>query len=65
LICHTFDPIPLRDLFAKLGFASWAEERKPGNWFIHFFRPQVSAKAGAHPQLVNQVYAIAAGAGEF
>ena len=62
LIHHPFDPIPLRDLFAKRGFASWAEERKPGNWFIYFFRPQVSAKAIAHPQVNNRVFKKAAGA---
>lgn len=65
LIRHPFDPIPLRDLFAQRGFASWAEERTPGNWFIYFFRPQVSAKAVAHQQVVNQVYAMAARSGGF
>ena len=38
LIHHPFDPIPLRDLFAREGFASWAEERTPSSWFIYFYR---------------------------
>lgn len=65
LIRHPFDPIPLRDLYAKRGFASWAEERKPGNWFIYFFRPMFTAKAVAHPQVAHQVYKMAAGASRF
>lgn len=63
LIRHPFDPIPLRDLFAKRGYASWAEERLPGNWFIYFFKPQTSAKAVAHPQVNNEVYVMAAAGG--
>ncbi len=62
LIKHPFDPIPLRDLFArrfKLG--SWAEERKPGNWFIYFYRPAAVAHAVAHPPVFHKVYAMAAG----
>lgn len=40
LIRHPFDPVPLRDLFArKHGLTSWAEERSPGNWYIYFYRP--------------------------
>ena len=39
LLKHPFDPIPLRDMFARRGFASWAEERKLGEWFIYFYRP--------------------------
>ena len=47
LLKHPFDPIPLRDMFARRGFASWAEERKPGEWFIYFFRPMILVKAQA------------------
>lgn len=56
LLKHPFDPIPLRDMFARRGFASWAEERKPGEWFIYFFRPAASAKATAHLPVANKVF---------
>ncbi len=39
LINHPFNPIPLRDLFAREGFASWAEERTPNSWYIYIYRP--------------------------
>lgn len=57
LLRHPFDPIPLRDLFARRGFESWAEERKPGNWYIYFFRPALQAAAFAHPSVPQRVYA--------
>jgi len=63
LVRHPFDPIPLRDMFARRGYASWAEERRPGDWFIYFYRPAVSAAAIACPAITNQVYAMAAGVG--
>jgi hypothetical protein len=56
LIHHPFDPIPLRDLFARQGFASWAEERTPSSWFIYFYRPAASEKAIAHPPICNEVF---------
>jgi hypothetical protein len=59
LLRHPFDPIPLRDRFARRGFASWAEERKLGEWFIYFYRPSVKATAYAHPPIVKDVYAKA------
>jgi hypothetical protein len=63
LVRHPFDPIPLRDLFARRrGFASWAEERKPGDWYIYFYRPGARAAAIAHPPVYNKVFAMAAGA---
>lgn len=63
LIKHPFDPIPLRDLFARrFKLASWAEERKPGNWYIYFYRPAAVAYAVAHPPVFHKVYAMAAGA---
>jgi hypothetical protein len=61
LIHHPFDPIPLRDMFARRGFASWAEERAPGNWYIYFYRPSTSAAAFAYPPVENRVYAMRAG----
>lgn len=62
LVRHPFDPIPLRDLFARrFKLASWAEERKPGNWYIYFYRPGARAAAVAHPPVYHQVYALAAG----
>lgn len=57
LIKHPFDPIPLRDMFARRGFSSWAEERRVGNWYIYFFRPAVSAKAIAYPQVLFKTFA--------
>jgi len=65
LIHHPFDPIPLRDMFARRGYASWAEERRPGHWFIYFYKPGAAAGAVAHPQVDNLVYAKTASAGLF
>ena len=62
LIKHPFDPIPLRDMFARRGFSSWAEERRPGEWFIYFYHPMPSAKAKVHLPVNNKVLARAAGA---
>jgi hypothetical protein len=59
LLRHPFDPIPLRDMFARRGFASWAEERKLGEWFIYFYRPALRAAASAHPAIMRDVYAKA------
>lgn len=38
LIRHPFDPVPLRDLLKKRGYASWAEERLPNDWYIYFYQ---------------------------
>lgn len=57
LLKHPFDPIPLRDMFARRGFASWAEERKLGEWFIYFYRPMAVAKAVAHSPVNHKVFA--------
>ena len=57
-----FDPIPLRDMFARRGFSSWAEERKAGVWFIYFYRPMALAKAVAHFPVGHKVFAKTAGA---
>lgn len=60
LVRHPFDPIPLRDLFArKRGLASWAEERRSGDWYIYFYRPAARVAAVAHPPVYNRVYALA------
>ena len=47
LLKHPFDPIPLRDRLARGGFFSWAEERKPGEWYVYFYRPATAARAKA------------------
>lgn len=60
LLKHPFDPIPLRDMFARRGFSSWAEERKAGEWFIYFYRPMALAKATAHRPVNYKVFARAA-----
>lgn len=49
LVQHRHDPIPLRDLFAARGFASWAEERRPRDWYVYFYRPTAGAAAAAQP----------------
>ena len=59
LLRHPFDPIPLRDMFARRGFASWAEERKIDDWFIYFYRPAVKAAASAHLPVKEELYAKA------
>ena len=64
LVRHPFDPVPLRDMFARRGFASWAEERRPSDWFIYFYRPALSAAAIACPAVTNNIYAISAAAGK-
>ena len=63
LVRHPFDPIPLRDMFARRGLASWAEERRPNDWYIYFYRPARLAAAIAHPPLTNRIYVQAAVAG--
>ncbi len=60
LLKHPFDPIPLRDMFARKGFSSWAEERRAGTWFIYFYRSMALAKAKAHHQVNYKVFARAA-----
>lgn len=65
LLRHTFNPVPLREKFAKYGFASWAEERGVGEWYIYFYRPTASAGAVAQPPPaagVSSSRAMAAGA---
>lgn len=63
LIHHPFDPIPLRDMFARRGFSSWAEERQTGHWYIYFYRPNAAVGAAmAHPSIYNRIYAMAANA---
>jgi hypothetical protein len=62
LVRHPFDPVPLRDLFARRGFASWAEERRPAQWYIYFYRPAARARAVAHPPVSHKVFVRAASA---
>ena len=64
LVRHPFDPIPLRDLLARRGLASWAEERRPHEWYIYFFRPHLSVGAVAYrpPKVERAAIAMAAGA---
>lgn len=56
LLKHPFDPVPLRDMLARKGWASWAEERSSGVWFIYFYRPAAAATVAAHPPVSHQVY---------
>jgi len=63
LVRHPFDPIPLRDLLGESGFASWAEERNPFDWYIYFYRPVARAGAAARPSAMTaSVRAMATGA---
>jgi hypothetical protein len=62
LLRHPFDPIPLRDMFARRGFANWAEERKMGEWFVYFYRPAALAAAVAYPPIANRVFSMAVSA---
>ena len=55
MIHHPFDPIPLRDLFAREGFASWAEERTPSHWFVYFYRPAAGTEPVAHRPLFHDM----------
>jgi len=41
LVRHALDPVALRDSFAQRGFRSWAEERRPNDWYIFFYGPAV------------------------
>lgn len=63
LVRHPFDPIPLRDMLARRGYASWAEERRPGDWYIYFYRPAADASAIVCPAVTHEAYVMAAGGG--
>jgi hypothetical protein len=57
LVRHPFDPIPLREMFARrYNLASWAEERKPGEWFVYFYRPAALAGAAVYPPVRHEIY---------
>jgi hypothetical protein len=56
LLRHLFDPVPLRELFARKGFASWAEERRRGQWYIYFYRPREAAGVRANPPVSSREY---------
>jgi len=64
LVRHPYDPIPLRDLLTNRGFASWAEERRPGDYYIYFYRPSALAGAVARPPVEGTTFvrAMAMGA---
>lgn len=63
LIRHPFDPIPLREMFARRqNLASWAEERKPNEWFVYFYHPFETTTVAAHPPVRNKVFLNAAAA---
>ena len=47
LVRNTRDPVLTRTEFAGRGYASWAEERQPSEWYVYFYRPHVSAGAVA------------------
>lgn len=45
-ILAPFDPVPLRNLLARMGFASYARHEEPGRWRVIFRR-----EAGPRPQI--------------
>ena len=63
LVRQRFDPIPFCDLFKRQGFASWAEERSPYEWYIYFYRPGVRASADVRTPLSPSAFFRAAVAG--
>jgi len=51
-LCNLFEPVPLYDVLAQRGFAHWAEQRGPEEWWITFFRPvgpREETPAPSHP----------------
>lgn len=62
LLKHPFDPIPLREMFARRGLASWAEERNFDEWFIYFYRPTTAVTVAAHPPISHKVFVKAVAA---
>ena len=38
-LCNLFEPVPLYDVLGQRGFAHWAEQRGPEEWWVTFFRP--------------------------
>ena len=47
LVRNSRDPVRTRSEFGRRGYASWAEERKPQEWYVYFYRPHESAGAVA------------------
>jgi hypothetical protein len=47
LVRNSRDPVRTRSEFGRRGYASWAEERRPAEWYVYFYRPHVSAGAVA------------------
>jgi hypothetical protein len=47
LVRNSRDPQLTRFEFGRRGYASWAEERRPEEWYVYFYRPHESAGAVA------------------
>ena|SRR5690242_13369713 len=47
LVRNSRDPVLLRGHLSERGYASWAEERAPSDWYVYFYRPHESAGAVA------------------
>ena len=47
LVRNSRDPLMTRFEFGRRGYASWAEERRPAEWYVYFYRPHASAGAVA------------------
>jgi hypothetical protein len=66
LIRHPFDPVPLREMYRRrYKLASWAEERKPGDWYVYFYRPAARAEAAVLPPVRHKIFVQAVAAGSF
>ena len=47
LVRNSRDPLLTRSEFGRRGYASWAEERRPAEWYVYFYRPHALAGAVA------------------
>ena len=47
LVRNSRNPLLTRVEFGRRGYASWAEERRPAEWYVYFYRPHASAGAAA------------------
>ena len=47
LVRNSRDPVATRFELGCRGYASWAEERRPAEWYVYFYRPHESTGAVA------------------
>ena len=61
LVRNSRDPVLTRSEFGRRGYASWAEERRPAEWYVYFYRPHASAGAVAFRPVKARAAAAAKG----